>query len=42
LIKRLPVKELSISRRFFVFRRRRSAIPPPVQKFLEALRRPDV
>jgi DNA-binding transcriptional LysR family regulator len=41
LIKRLPVKQLSITRRFFVFRRRRSAIPPPVQKFLEALRSAD-
>jgi DNA-binding transcriptional LysR family regulator len=40
LIKRLPVKHLSVARRFFVFRRRRSAIPPPVQKFLDALRVP--
>jgi DNA-binding transcriptional LysR family regulator len=41
LIKRLPVKHLSVVRRFFVFRRRRSAIPPPVQKFLDALRSPE-
>jgi len=41
LIRKLPVAQLSMPRRFFVFRRRRSAIPPPVQKFLEALRNPD-
>ena len=38
LIKRLPVQQLSMTRRFFVFRRRRSAMPPPVEKFLDALR----
>ena len=41
LLKRLAVKQLSVTRRFFVFRRRRSAIPAPVQRFLEALRNPD-
>ncbi len=41
LIRRLGVAQMSVPRRFFVFRRRRSAIPPPVQKFLEALRNPD-
>jgi DNA-binding transcriptional LysR family regulator len=41
LLKRLAVKQLSMVRRFFVFRRRRSAIPAPVQKFLEALRSPE-
>jgi DNA-binding transcriptional LysR family regulator len=40
LIKRLRVQHLSVMRRFFVFRRRRNAIPPPVQKFLDALRIP--
>lgn len=37
LIKPLPVKELASQRRFFVYRRRRSFMPPPVLKFLEAL-----
>jgi len=40
LLKKLAVKQLSIARRFHVYRRRRSAIPPPVQKFLDALRSP--
>jgi DNA-binding transcriptional LysR family regulator len=40
LLKKLAVKQLSTERRFHVYRRRRSAIPPPVQKFLEALRNP--
>jgi DNA-binding transcriptional LysR family regulator len=40
LLKKLSVKQLSIQRGFHVYRRRRSAIPPPVQKFLEALRSP--
>lgn len=38
LLKRLPVKHMSLVRRFFVFRRRRSSIPPPLQRFLAALR----
>jgi DNA-binding transcriptional LysR family regulator len=38
LVAPLPVKELAIQRRFFVFRRRRNFTPPPVAKFLEALR----
>lgn len=37
LIKPLPVKEFASQRRFFVYRRRRSFMPPPVLKFLEAL-----
>lgn len=37
LIRRLPVKHMSLTRRFFVYRRRRSSIPPPLQRFLEAL-----
>jgi DNA-binding transcriptional LysR family regulator len=37
LIKSLPVKELSFQRRFFVYRRRRSVMPPPLLKFLELL-----
>lgn len=41
LIRKLAVAQMSVPRRFFVFRRRRSAIPPPVQKFLEALRNPE-
>jgi len=41
LLKRLTVKQLSMTRKFFVFRRRRSAIPAPVERFLEALRSPD-
>jgi DNA-binding transcriptional LysR family regulator len=42
LIKPLAVREMAMQRRFFVFRRRRSSIPPPVQKLLEALRRVEV
>jgi DNA-binding transcriptional LysR family regulator len=38
LIRPLPVKELAVQRRFFVYRRRRQITPLPVQKFLEALR----
>jgi len=38
LIRPLPVTQMAMQRRFFVFRRRRSSIPPPVQKLLEALR----
>lgn len=38
LIKPLPVREMEVQRRFFVFRRRRNFTPPPVAKFLEALR----
>ena len=38
LIKTLPIKELTVQRRFFVYRRRRNFSPPPVAKFLEALR----
>ncbi len=37
LIKPLPVKELTSPRRFFVYRRRRSVMPPPLLKFLEVL-----
>jgi DNA-binding transcriptional LysR family regulator len=37
LIKRLHVEEMESRRRFFIYRRRRSFIPPPVQKFLETL-----
>jgi DNA-binding transcriptional LysR family regulator len=36
-IKRLHVEEMESRRRFFVYRRRRSFMPPPVQKFLETL-----
>ncbi|HZF25199.1 MAG TPA: LysR family transcriptional regulator [Steroidobacteraceae bacterium] len=38
LIKALAVKEMAPQRRFFVFRRRRNFMPPPVVKFLEALK----
>ncbi len=37
LIRPLPVKEMASQRRFFVYRRRRSVMPPPLQKFLEVL-----
>jgi DNA-binding transcriptional LysR family regulator len=37
LIKTLHVEEMESRRRFFVYRRRRSFMPPPVQKFLETL-----
>ncbi|MEP7247428.1 MAG: LysR family transcriptional regulator [Gammaproteobacteria bacterium] len=37
LLKPLPVKEMATQRRFFVYRRRRSFMPPPVLKFLEVL-----
>jgi DNA-binding transcriptional LysR family regulator len=36
-IKRLHVEEMESRRRFFVYRRRRTFMPPPVQKFLETL-----
>jgi DNA-binding transcriptional LysR family regulator len=32
---------MALTRRFFVYRRRRSAMPPAVQRFLEALRTPE-
>jgi DNA-binding transcriptional LysR family regulator len=38
LLEPIAVKGMNMQRRFFVFRRRRSATPPPVMKFLEALR----
>jgi DNA-binding transcriptional LysR family regulator len=37
LIRPLPLKELSSQRKFFVYRRRRSVMPPPLSKFLELL-----
>lgn len=37
-LKPLPVPELAIQRCFFIFRRRRNYTPPPVVRFLEALR----
>jgi DNA-binding transcriptional LysR family regulator len=41
LIKRLAVKQLALTRRFFVYRRRRNSIPPPLQRFLDALHTSD-
>ena len=38
LVRALPVREMAMHRRFFVFRRRRNCTPPPVIRFLEALR----
>ena len=38
LIRALRVKEMDPQRRFFVFRRRRNFMPPPVVKFLDALK----
>jgi DNA-binding transcriptional LysR family regulator len=38
LLRSLPVPQLAMQRRFFVFRRRRNYTPPPVVRFLEALR----
>jgi len=38
LLRPLPVPELAVQRRFYVYKRRRNVTPPPVQKFLEALR----
>lgn len=38
LICSLPCEELTLRRRFFVYRRRRNFMPPPLVKFLEALR----
>jgi DNA-binding transcriptional LysR family regulator len=40
LIRPLPLKELAVQRRFFVYRRRRSVMPPPLSKFLEAFLQP--
>jgi DNA-binding transcriptional LysR family regulator len=37
LIRPLPLKEMASQRRFFVYRRRRSVMPPPLLKFLEVL-----
>jgi len=42
LVVTLPVKELSLPRRFYVYRRRQSFIAPPVLRFLEELRNIDV
>jgi DNA-binding transcriptional LysR family regulator len=42
LIKPLAVKEMTPRRRFFVYRRRRNFMPPPVLKFLEALKSAEV
>lgn len=42
LLTPLPVKDLSMPRRFYVYRRRQNFISPPVLKFLEALRSIDV
>jgi DNA-binding transcriptional LysR family regulator len=42
LISLLPVKELNVHRRFYVYRRRQNFMSPPVLKFLEALRNTDV
>jgi DNA-binding transcriptional LysR family regulator len=42
LIKPLLVKEMAPRRRFFVYRRRRNFMPPPVVKFLDALRSVEV
>ena len=36
-IRPLPVKGMASQRRFFVYRRRRSVMPPPLSKFLEVL-----
>jgi DNA-binding transcriptional LysR family regulator len=41
LLKRLPVKHMSLTRKFFVYRRRRIAMPPALQRFLDALRNPE-
>jgi DNA-binding transcriptional LysR family regulator len=37
LIKPLAVRDMDPQRKFYVFRRRRNLVPPPVAKFLEAL-----
>lgn len=37
LIRPLPLKEMASRRKFFVYRRRRSVMPPPLSKFLEVL-----
>jgi DNA-binding transcriptional LysR family regulator len=41
VVKALPVKDMDMPRKFFVFRRRRNFTPPQVVKFLEALRNVD-
>jgi DNA-binding transcriptional LysR family regulator len=38
LIRALPRNQLTLSRRFFVYRRRRNFMPPPLREFLRALR----
>jgi len=38
LIAPLAVKELSLVRRFYVYRRRQTFVAPPVLRFLEELR----
>ena len=40
LIRPLPLKEMASQRKFFVYRRRRSVMPPPLSKFLEILLQP--
>jgi len=40
LIRPLPLKDVAIQRKFFVYRRRRSVMPPPLSKFLELLLQP--
>ena len=42
IIKSLPVKDMNVPRRFFVYRRRRNFVPPPVQKFLDEMRNAEV
>ena len=37
LIKPLPVRDMDPPRKFYVYRRRRNLVPPPVAKFLETL-----
>jgi DNA-binding transcriptional LysR family regulator len=37
LLRPLPLKEMASQRRFFVYRRRRSVMPPPLARFLEIL-----
>lgn len=41
LVKALPVRDMNVPRKFHVFRRRRNFVPPPVVKFLDALRNVD-
>jgi DNA-binding transcriptional LysR family regulator len=42
LIRSLPVKDMTMPRHFFVYRRRRTFVPPPVLRFLEELAKIDV